>query len=70
MTSFTSIPLVAGGVMYPMAFPWAALMDMHPRRVYHLAWFVYGWVEREHLLNVTACADWWMRAIGLSAAGR
>ena len=46
---------------------WTALMDMQPQRSHRIAWFVYGWVEREHILNVTACADWWMRAIGLSA---
>lgn len=48
--------------------PWTALMEMQPQRSHQIAWFVYGWVEREHLLNVTACAQWWMRALGLSTA--
>lgn len=51
-----------------MALPWTALMDMQPQRSHQIAWFVYGWIEREHVLNVTACADWWTRALGLSAA--
>ncbi len=51
-----------------IGFPWTALMDMHPQRIYQIAWFVYGWVEREHVLNLTACAEGWMRAIGLPAA--
>ena len=51
-----------------MPMPWTALLDMQPQRIHQIAWFVYGWVEREHVLNVTACADWWMRALGLSTA--
>lgn len=51
-----------------MRTPWAALMDMQLQRSHQIAWFVYGWIEREHVLNMTACADWWMRAAGLSAA--
>lgn len=51
-----------------MQMPWAALMDMQPQRSHRIAWFLYGWIEREHVLNVTACAHWWMRAVGLSAA--
>jgi hypothetical protein len=51
-----------------MGVPWTALLDMHPQRSHQIAWFVYGWIEREYALNVTACADWWMRAAGLSAA--
>ena len=51
-----------------MGVPWTALLDMQPQRSYQIAWVVYGWVEREHVLNVTACADWWMRAVGISAA--
>lgn len=51
-----------------MRTPWAALMDMQPQRSHQIAWFVYGWIEREHILNMTAFVDWWMRAAGLSAA--
>jgi hypothetical protein len=51
-----------------MQMLWTALLDMQPQRSHQIAWFVYGWVEREHVLNVTACAEWWMRALGLSAA--
>lgn len=51
-----------------MRIPWTTLMDMQPQRSHQIAWFVYGWIEREHVLNVTACAAWWMRAVGLSAA--
>jgi hypothetical protein len=54
--------------MNVMGMPWAALMDMQSQRSYQVAWFIYGWIEREHFLSVTACADWWMRAVGLSAA--
>ena len=51
-----------------MGMPWTALTDMQSQRSHQIAWFIYGWIEREHFLNVTACADWWMRAVGLSAA--
>jgi hypothetical protein len=51
-----------------MGISWTTVMDMQPLRSHQIAWFVYGWVEREHILNVTACANWWMRAIGISAA--
>jgi len=54
--------------MSPMQWPWTALLDRQPQRSHQIAWFVYGWVEREHVLNVTACAEWWMQALGLSAA--
>lgn len=54
--------------MSPIGMPWTALLDLQPQRSHQIAWFVYGWVEREHVLNVTACAEWWMRALGLSAA--
>lgn len=49
-----------------MRTPWAALMDMQPQRCQQIACFIYGWVEREHVLNMAACAVWWMRAVGLS----
>lgn len=49
-------------------FPWAAMMAMQLQRSSQIAWFVYGWIEREHVLNATACADWWMRATGSAAA--
>lgn len=51
-----------------IGFPWTVLTAMQPQRSCQIAWFVYGWIEREHVLNATACADWWMRATGLAAA--
>jgi len=51
-----------------MGMPCTALTDMQSQRTYQIAWLIYGWIEREHFLNVTACADWWMQAVGLSAA--
>lgn len=30
-----------------MGVPWTALLDMHPQRSHQIAWFVYGWIERE-----------------------
>lgn len=51
-----------------MQMPWAALLDMQPQRSQQIGWFLYGWIEREHVLNVTAYADWWMQAVGLSVA--
>jgi hypothetical protein len=47
--------------------PWTGLLYIQPQRTRQFAWFVYGWIEREHVLNVTTCADWWARAIGISA---
>jgi hypothetical protein len=54
--------------MNPMRLPWITLVDLQPQTLYHTAWFLYGWIEREQLLNVSACAQTWMRAIGMSAA--
>ena len=48
--------------------PWTVPLCLRPQTSHKIAWFVYGWIEREHVLNVTACADWWTRALGLSAA--
>jgi hypothetical protein len=31
-----------------MPMPWTALLDMQPQRSHQIAWFVYGWIEREH----------------------
>lgn len=42
--------------------PWTGLIALQPQRCQQLAWFLYGWVEREHVLNMNACADWWVRA--------
>lgn len=56
--------------MRPMEYPWTALLDLQPHRLYHTAWFLYGWIEREQRLNVSACARAWMRAIGMPASTR
>lgn len=44
------------------AIPWVQLMLQQTRRCHHLAWFLYGCVEREHRLNVDAYVIWWARA--------
>lgn len=56
--------------MIKAGMPWVALAPMEPHRCYQLAWFIYGWIEREHLLNVNSCTNWWMQAIGSSASQR
>lgn len=53
--------------MSPLGDPWTTLLDVQPQRSHQIAWFVDGRIEREHVLNVAACTDWWMRAVGLSA---
>lgn len=50
-----------------LGLPWIGWLYTQPQRSHQIAWFVYEWIEREHVLNVTACADWWTRAIGISA---
>ncbi len=40
----------------------------HPQRCWQLAWFLYGCIEREHMLNLQACMDWWLRAGAPAAA--
>lgn len=42
--------------------PWIGLTALEPQRCHQLAWFIYGWIEREHVLNMNACADWWIQA--------
>jgi hypothetical protein len=38
------------------------LMLRQTQRCQHLAWFLYGCVEREHRLNLDACVTWWVQA--------
>jgi hypothetical protein len=47
--------------------PWTDLAPLTTRRCYHLAWFLYGWIEREHVLNLNACAAWWLQRMEPSA---
>ena len=35
----------------------------HAQRCHHLAWFLYGCLEREGALNVNAYMAWWLRAV-------
>jgi hypothetical protein len=51
-----------------IGFTWSALMAMHAQRSCQIAWFVYGWIEREQVLNAIACADGWTRSTGSTAA--
>jgi len=41
--------------------PWLDMTLHHAQRCHHLAWFLYGCLEREHLLNVEAFLAWWFR---------
>lgn len=34
--------------------PWIGLAALQPQQCHQLAWFLYGWVEREHVLNMNA----------------
>ena len=42
--------------------PWIELTLREAQRCHHLAWFLYGCVEREHRLNLDACMAWWIQA--------
>ena len=47
-----------------LAFSEVPIIDLAPlttQRCYHFAWFMYGWIEREHVLNLNACAAWWLQ---------
>lgn len=57
--------------------PWIDLMLHQAQRCHHLAWFLLGCLEREHVLNVDAFVAWWARGtaspasrLPLSAAAR
>jgi len=39
--------------------PWMDLMLLQTQRCHHLVWFLYGCVEREHILSLNACLRWW-----------
>jgi hypothetical protein len=47
--------------------PWINLTLHEAQRYHHLAWFLYGWIEREQLLNLDALVAWWLR--GAMASG-
>lgn len=40
---------------------WINLMLHQAQRYHHLAWFLYGWMEREQVLNLDAFVAWWAR---------
>ena len=44
------------------------LMLLQTQRCQHLAWFLYGCIEREHVLNRDACITWWVQAFTPVAA--
>lgn len=48
--------------MNMLGMPWIDPTDLQPQKCYQLAWFIYGWIEREHVLNMEACANWWIQA--------
>jgi len=50
--------------------PWLDPTLWQTQRYHHLAWFLYGCVEREHLLNLDACTNWWVKALWPAAAAR
>lgn len=56
---------------------WIELALYQAQRCHHLAWFVFGCLEHEHVLNVDAFVAWWARGLAsprtrlpLSAAER
>ncbi|RZT95190.1 hypothetical protein [Rivibacter subsaxonicus] len=46
--------------------PWINLTLHQAQRCHHLTWFLYGCLEREHVLNVDAFVAWWVRAAVLA----
>ena len=54
--------------MTMVGVPWIPSAILQPHRCHQLAWFLDGWIEREQVLNLTACTGRWMRAIGASQA--
>jgi hypothetical protein len=49
--------------------PWINLTLHQAQRCHHLAWFFYGWFEREQVLNLEAFVEWWVGE-ATSAPGR
>lgn len=45
--------------MNTLITPWTNLMLHQTQRCHHLAWFLYGCLEREQVLNLDACVAWW-----------
>jgi hypothetical protein len=54
--------------------PWINLTLHQAQRCHHLAWFLYGWFEREQVLNLETLVEWWVdeaaSAPGLSRSCR
>lgn len=42
--------------MNMLGMPSIDLAPLTTQRCYRLDWFLYGWIEREHVLNLNACA--------------
>ena len=49
-------------------FPWIGLHALQPQRCHQAAWFLYGCVERELVIQLRANTNWWMQAF-VSAPG-
>lgn len=49
-----------------MTVPTARLEPMleQLQRYQRVAWFLYGWMQREQRLNMQACGAWWLRPPG------
>ena len=49
--------------------PWINLTHHQSQRCHHLAWFLYGWLEREQVLNQEAFVAWWVPGAASAATG-
>lgn len=56
--------------MNAIDLPATALIPTQLQRSFQMACFLCGWVERQHLLTMTAYANWWIGAAARSAPGQ
>lgn len=50
--------------------PWIALMPAQAHEVRRVAGFLYGWLQREHQLNLRAYDRWWTGTPAAEGAAR
>lgn len=48
--------------------PFVDLSLQQAQRWNHLAWFLYGCIEREHVINMNAFVAWWVQGSRTSPA--
>lgn len=54
--------------MIMTGLPWIDLSTQHLQRCQQAAWLTYNFIEREQVLNMRSCTDWWLQGLAPATA--